>query len=237
VSTSTPFLKILGVKKSFALKPILRGINLSIHEGERMALLGANGAGKTTLLRILAGLSRPGAGQITIDGLDLIQQTREIRRKVGFVAHQPYLYDDLTALENLLFFARMYAIEQPQTRATHLLLRVGLNKKARERASSLSRGQLQRLALARAFLHSPRLLLLDEPDTGLDQEGLEVLNKLLQEHSGQGGTILFTTHDLEVAIRRSDQIAMLHNGRVAYQQATASLEQESIRQAYQEVVR
>ena len=234
---STSYLEILGLKKSFGMKPILRSIDLSIDEGERMALLGANGAGKTTLLRILAGLSRLTAGQITIDGLDLVQQTREVRRKVGFVAHQPYLYDDLTALENLLFFARMYAIEKPQGRAEHLLQRVGLSKKARERASSLSRGQLQRLALARALLHAPSLLLLDEPDTGLDQEGLEVLSTLLQEHREQGGTILFTTHDLEVAIRRSDQVALLHNGRMAYQKATTGLEQESIRQVYEEVIR
>jgi heme ABC exporter ATP-binding subunit CcmA len=228
VSASTPYLDILGLKKSFGLKPVLRGVDVQINAGERTALLGANGAGKTTLLRILAGLVRPAAGQITIDGLDLIQQTREIRRKVGFVAHQPYLYDELTALENLLFFARMYAVEQPQTRAEHLLLRVGLHKKARERASLLSRGQLQR---------KPRLLLLDEPETGLDQEGLEVLSKLLQEHYEQGGTILFTTHDLEIALQYSDQIIMLHNGRVAYQQATTGLEKESIRQAYREVVR
>jgi len=237
VSTASPYLAILGVKKSFGLKPILRGIDLSIQAGERVALLGANGAGKTTLLRILAGLSRPGEGRVTIDGLDLSQQAREIQRKVGFVAHQPYLYDELTALENLLFFARMYAIEQPQTRVIHLLQRVGLHKKTRERASSLSRGQLQRLALARALLHSPRLLLLDEPETGLDQEGLELLDELLREHHAQGGTMLFTTHDLEAAIQRSDQVAMLRNGRVAYQQAMSGLEQESIRQAYQEVVR
>lgn len=234
---SAPYLDICNVHKSFGLKPILRGINLSISTGERLALLGANGAGKTTLLRILAGLSRPGSGRITIDDLDLIQQTREIRRKVGFVAHQPYLYDELTALENLLFFARMYAIEQPQARATHLLLRVGLSRKAGERASSLSRGQLQRLALARALLHAPQLLLLDEPDTGLDQDGLAILHELLQEHSEQGGTLLFTTHDLEVAMQRSDQIAMIHHGRVAYQQATCSLEQDSIRRVYQEVIR
>ena len=234
---STSYLEIRGLKKSFGLKPVLRGIDLSIDAGERVALLGANGAGKTTLLRILAGLTRQTAGGITIAGLDLNQQTREVRRRVGFVAHQPYLYDDLTALENLLFFARMYAVERPQKRATELLGRVGLDKKARARASSLSRGQLQRLALARALLHAPQLLLLDEPDTGLDQDGLELLADLLQEHHAQGGTILFTTHDLEVAIRRSDQIAMLHNGRLAYQKETASLEQEGIRQVYQEVVR
>lgn len=230
------YLEIRGLKKSFGLKPVLRGVDLSVGTGERLVLLGANGAGKTTLLRILAGLVRPGAGKISIDGLDLLEQTREIRRKVGFVAHQPYLYDDLTAQENLLFFARMYAVEQPQARALKLLQRVGLDKKARDRASSLSRGQLQRLALARALLHSPQVLLLDEPETGLDQAGMELLLELLQEHREQRGTTLFTTHDLEAAIQRSDQIAMLHNGRVAYQQATRDLEQASIRQAYQEVV-
>ena len=234
---NTPYLEIHGLKKSFGLKPILRGVDLSIHAGERLALLGANGVGKTTLLRILAGLSRPGAGQITLDSLDLLRQTQEVRRKVGFLAHQPYLYDELTALENLLFFARMYAVEQPQARATQLLQRVGLNRKARERAGSLSRGQIQRLALARALLHAPQLLLLDEPDTGLDQEGLEILRELLQEHHAQGGTILFTTHNLEAALQHSEQIAMLHRGRVAYQQATTSLERESMYQVYQEVVR
>lgn len=235
--SSSPYLEIHGLKKSFGLKPILRGIDLSLHTGERMALLGANGAGKTTLLRILAGLTRPTDGRILIDGLNLVQQTREIRRKVGFVAHQPYLYDELSALENLIFFARMYALAQPQARAIELLQRVGLSKKVRERAGALSRGQAQRLALARALLHEPQLLLLDEPDTGLDQGGLALLAELLAEHHARGGTILFTTHDLEAALRRSDQIVMLNNGRVAYQQATASLEQERIHEVYQEVVR
>lgn len=235
--SSNPYLEIHGLKKSFGLKPILRGLDLNLHAGERMALLGANGAGKTTLLRILAGLTRPTDGRILIDGLNLVQQTREIRRKVGFVAHQPYLYDELSALENLIFFARMYALAQPQARAIELLQRVGLSKKVRERAGALSRGQAQRLALARALLHEPQLLLLDEPDTGLDQDGLALLAELLAEHHARGGTILFTTHDLEAALGRSDQIVMLNNGRVAYQQATVSLEQERIHEVYQEVVR
>jgi heme ABC exporter ATP-binding subunit CcmA len=234
---SAAYLEIKGLKKSFSLKPVLRGISLTLGAGERLALLGANGAGKTTLLRILAGLTKPGAGQILLAGLDLNQQTQEIRHKVGFVAHQPYLYEELTALENLLFFARMYGVTHPQERSNLLLQRVELEKKARERVGSLSRGQLQRLALARALLHSPELLLLDEPDTGLDQKGVQMLMSLLQEHHERGGATLFTTHDLQVAAQRSDQVVMLHNGRIAYQRETLSLEADSIIQAYQEVAR
>src|SRR5437660_658683 len=163
--SSGTYLEIRGLRKRFGLKPVLRGIDLELEAGKRMALLGANGAGKTTLLRIVAGLTKLDAGTITLDGLNLERQAREIRRLVGFVAHQPYLYDDLTALENLLFFARMYTVENPRIRSTILLQRVGLGKKAGERVSSLSRGQIQRLALARALLHAPSLLLLDEPDT------------------------------------------------------------------------
>lgn len=234
---NTPYLEIHDVTKNFGLKPVLRGITLSILAGERVALLGANGAGKTTLLRILAGLTRPAGGRIILDGLDMLQQTSEVRRKVGFVAHTPYLYDDLSAVENLLFFARMYAVEKPQARAVTLLQRVGLAKKAHERTRALSRGQLQRLAIARAFLHAPELLLLDEPDTGLDQKGLDLLAELLQEHHEQNGTILFTTHDLQAALQQGDRIIILGNGRVACQKETATLEYESIRQIYEEAVR
>lgn len=235
---SESYLEIHRVRKSFGLKPVLRGVDLKLDAGESLALLGANGAGKTTLLRMLAGLTKPEAGRITLAGLDLGRDTRECQRQVGFVAHQPYLYDDLTALENLVFFARMYGISRSRSQecARGLLERVGLARKARERAGVLSRGQQQRLALARALLHIPRLLLLDEPDTGLDQEGLTVLDELLREHHARGGTLLFTTHDLEGALRRGEQIALLHNGRVAYQQATSGLEQESMRRVYQEVV-
>lgn len=234
---SRAYVEIHNLKKSFGLKPVLRGVDLSLRAGQRMALLGANGAGKTTLLRILAGLARPSSGVITINGQDFKQQTHEGQRNVGFVAHQPYLYEALTTLENLLFFARMYGIEHPQQRALWLLQRVGLEKKARERASALSRGQVQRLALARALLHAPQLLLLDEPDTGLDQDGLTLLTELLQEHTSRGGTLLFTTHDLEAAMQRSDSIVMLSKGRAVYQQDTVYLTTEDMRQTYHEVIR
>ncbi len=189
------YLEMQGLKKSFGLKPILRGIDLKLNQGERKALMGANGAGKTTLLRILAGLTAPSAGAVRIAGLDLTRDAQRVRQLVGFVGHQPYLYDELTALENLLFFGRMYAVKDAQQRARALLHRVGLEKRVQDRVNTLSRGQLQRLALARALLHSPRLLLLDEPDTGLDEQGNELLELLLDEHVAQGGAALLATHE------------------------------------------
>lgn len=232
-----PYLEVKGLTKSFGFKPVLRGIDLVLARGERMALLGANGTGKTTLLRILAGLVKPNAGSVCIDGLNTIRDIQQIRHLVGFVGHQPYLYEELTALENLLFFGRMYAVENVRERASTLLASVGLARRAQERVSALSRGQVQRLSLARALLHSPRLLLLDEPDTGLDEEGTALLEALLHEHTEAGGTTLFTTHALERALKLSNSIVMLSGGRVAYQKETTTLELESVRRAYQEVLR
>jgi len=211
--------EIKGLKKTFGLKPVLRGVDLSLERGERVALLGANGAGKTTLLRILAGLTKPTAGTTCINGLDIVRDAQQVRYLVGFVAHQPYLYEELTAMENLLFFGRMYSVKSLQQHAEELLGRVGLEKRAQERVSALSRGQVQRLSLARALLHSPQILLLDEPDAGLDEEGKILLETLLDKHTASAGTILFTTHHLELAQRLSNRIVTLSGGRIIHQDA------------------
>ncbi len=229
-------LEVRGLKKSFGFKPILRGVNLDVSAGERVALLGANGAGKTTLLRILAVLSSPTAGSVRLNGLNIERDAQQIRRLVGFVAHTPYLYDELSALENLHFFGKMYSVKDAKERTRQLLLRVGLEKRADERVHTLSRGQVQRLSLARALLHAPQLLLLDEPDTGLDQEGNELLADILSEHVRQGGAVLFTTHQLERALVLSDTILMLNGGRIASRQATTGLALDTMRQQYHEVL-
>ncbi len=234
---SHPYLEIRGLKKSYGLKPVLRGVDLAVERGQRVALLGANGAGKTTLLRVLAGLTESEAGTAFVGGLDIERDGLQARRLIGFVAHQPYLYDDLTAMENLLFFGRMYGVKRCKERAAALLERVGLVKRANERASSLSRGQSQRLAVARALLHTPRLLLLDEPDTGLDEDGIALLEALLDEHIRDGCAVLFTTLQLEHALQWSDRIGLLSRGRMAYQHETSGLEAGSVRQVYQEALR
>jgi heme ABC exporter ATP-binding subunit CcmA len=229
--------EVRGLKKSYGLKPILRGIDFALQQGQRMALLGANGAGKTTILRILAGLSRPSAGTIRVTGIDLLRDAQRVRQRVGLVAHQPYLYEELTVVENLLFFARLYTVERAQERVQELVGRLGLEKRARERVGSLSRGQVQRLAWARALVHDPHLLLLDEPDTGLDQEGQRLINDLLDEHRTRGGSVIFTTHQLEQALALSDSIVMLRHGRIAYRQDGAALTMQDLQEAYGEAVR
>lgn len=234
---SPPMVEVRGLKKSYGLKPTLRGIDLTLARGERLALLGANGAGKTTLLRILAGLTRPSQGSVRIGNLDIASDGLQARRMVGFVAHQPYLYEELTALENLRFFARMYTVEHGEQRAKELLERVGLMRRAQERVGTFSRGQVQRLAWARAMLHTPPLLLLDEPDTGLDQEGHELIDGLLAEHAERGGSAIFTTHQLERALQLSNKIVILGKGRVTYQHDSASLTVAALQQIYNEMAR
>ncbi len=233
---SHPYLEIIKLKKNYGLKPVLRGVDLVVEQGQRVALLGANGAGKTTLLRVLAGLAEPDGGQVLIDGQDMLHDAPQAQRAIGFVTHQPYLYDDLTVMENLLFFARMYSVKQRQERARVLLERMGLLKRANERASALSRGQSQRLALARALLHSPRLLLLDEPDTGLDEEGITLLETILNEQTHNGGAVLFTTHQLEHALQWSDSIGLLRGGRMAWFRNTGDLTASSAREVYSEAL-
>ncbi len=232
--SNTPMVQITDLKKRFTLKPILRGITLEIHRGERIALLGANGTGKTTLLRVIAGLTRPDKGTVSICGLHSTRDAQQARRLIGFVAHQPYLYEELTALENLLFFARMYTVEHGAERARILLQRVGLERRAQERVSTFSRGMVQRLAWARALLHAPQVLLLDEPDTGMDQQGHELIDTLLDEHTTWGGCTLFTTHQLERALKASDRIIILTAGRIVFQRATTTLDLETLRRIYQE---
>ncbi len=214
-----PYLHITGLKKSFGLKPVLRGIDLALERGERLALMGPNGAGKTTTLRILAALTKPSAGTAIIDGLDVERDAQAVRRMVGFAGHQPYLYDELTALENLLFFGKMYGVRDARARSQDLLRRAGLEKRANERAGTFSRGMVQRLSLARALLHSPCLLLLDEPDTGLDQEGVQLVTTILDEHTASGGTTLLTTHQPDRALALCDRVVMLNNGRIVHEGA------------------
>lgn len=225
-----------GVVKAFGDHVVLRGLDLTVAQGEFLAVVGPNGAGKTTLMRILATLSRPTRGELRIAGLDLRTQGLEVRRRVGFVSHQPLLYGDLSAEENLRFYARLYGLRDVDRRIHALLEQVGLAARRTSLVRTFSRGMQQRLAIARAILHDPPVLLLDEPDTGLDPHAAEQLQALLRELATRGRTVLMTTHQLERGLGMASRIAVLAGGRIAFEAATGALSPRTFRHRYDEVL-
>lgn len=211
-------IEVRALTKTFGLNPVLRGLDLDVPRGEFLALLGPNGSGKTTLLRILGALARPTSGTVRVGGWELPGEAEFVRAQLGVVSHLPLLYDTLTAEENLLFFARIYNLprETRRERVDTVLRRVGLARRARDVVATYSRGMQQRLAIARAILHDPAVLLLDEPYTGLDQDAAALLDELLHEVAIGGRTVIMTTHDLRRGHALADRIAILSRGKIAF---------------------
>jgi len=202
-----------GLVKRFGPVTVLDGITFATSEGSKTALLGANGAGKSTLLALLSTLASPNAGSARVAGFDVGREGAEVRRRIGVLAHRPMVYEELSALENLRFFARLYEVLESEPRIEELLRRVGLWRRRHEPAEVLSRGYHQRLAMARALVHSPPVLLVDEPETGLDDEGLALLDELVLEAPGL--TVLAATHRRERVDRWADGVVEIVRGRVA----------------------
>jgi heme exporter protein A len=220
-----------GIVKRFGMTTVLRGVDLAIWPGEAVTLFGPNGAGKTTLLRIVSTLARPSRGRVVIDGFDAGSEAQAARARIGVVAHQPFLYESLTAAENLQFFARMYDVPDPSERIVERLETVGLARRAGDRVDTFSRGMQQRLALARATLHRPSVLLLDEPDTGLDPDGISVLERIVAGHRGVGGSVLLTTHDLEFGLRVSDRALVMMEGSITLDFESVVVDRFGVEQA------
>ncbi len=225
-------IRLDALVKSFDARPVLRGLTYTLPAGRTLVIFGPNGAGKTTLLRTLATLARPSSGHAWVAGYDVSEEAHEARRRVGYVGHQPHVYEELTARENLLFFAKMYGLRDGATRADALLERVGLRQRAHDRVRAFSRGQAQRLALARGIIHDPVVLLLDEPDTGLDQEALALLERLVGERRERGLTTVLTTHHLERGLRLGDEALTLVRGRIAYAGAASALDVAAVERLY-----
>ncbi len=198
--------------KRFGLKTVLRGMDFSVASGEFVALLGPNGAGKTTFLRILSSLSRPTMGSVNIAGYSLPGQAAAVRRRLGVVSHLPLLYGDLTAEENLRFFARMYNVPHADQRISEVLDLVGLSSRRRDLVRTFSRGMQQRLAIGRAVLHDPEVMLFDEPHTGLDQDACLMLDTVLREVAARGRTVVMTSHDLARVADLASRFDVLSRG-------------------------
>jgi heme exporter protein A len=222
--------------KAFGRRPVLRGVDLEVPAGQSVALFGPNGAGKTTLIRIIAGLSKLTSGRVLLGGQDVQKAGPALRRYIGFVSHNPLVYDNLTAEENLLFFGRMYETPELPTRIAQVLEQVGLTGRRKDVVRTYSRGMIQRLAIGRAILHNPPILLLDEPDTGLDQQAADMLRRLLVELGSGDRTVLLTTHNLERGIEWADRALILNGGRVRFDQSTGGLGSAEFRRIYTDVV-
>ena len=212
---AAPEIETRGLAKTFGFHPALRGVDISVARGEFLAVFGPNGAGKSTLLSILSTFIRPGGGEAFVAGFDVRGEKEEIRRLVGFISHHTMLYENLTARENLEFVGAFYDVEDLRDRCSRVLDKVGLGEKKDAPVSALSFGTRQRLAIARTLVHDPRILLLDEPYSGLDCAGAAVLSSLL-ESMKEDKTVVMTTHNVYEGLSLCDRAAVLESGEVVY---------------------
>jgi heme exporter protein A len=210
--TDTPVIEARGLTRNFGERVALDGVSFQLEEGQTLAVLGRNGAGKSTLLRILSTLLRPHGGEIAVLGEPLPRRAFAVRPQVGLLGHEPLLYRDLTARENLHYHARLHGT--PPARADELLDRVDMHRRADDPVRSLSRGMVQRVAVCRAVLHDPKLLLLDEPRANLDPAAVELVEPLIG--GGNGHARVITSHDPQAAIREADLVLGLKDGRAVF---------------------
>jgi heme exporter protein A len=209
----TPAVRVENVEKWFGRTSALQGVSLTVQRGAFLVFLGRNGAGKSTLLRVIARIVKPNSGKVEVCGVDVLRHPEVGRERLGFVAHSSYLYRNLTAFENLRFFAGLYGLRSGDR--VQLALRwVGLEESAHRRVHGFSRGMQQRLSIARATLHDPDILLLDEPFSGLDFEASELLGQWLQDFVANGKTVLMATHDLEQGLRAANRWAFVDRGKI-----------------------
>ena len=222
--------------KRFGPKTVLRNLEFKVAQGEFVALLGPNGAGKTTFLRIRASLSRQTFGEVRIAGFALPHQAAAVRRKLGVVSHLPLLYGDLSAEENLRFYGRMYGVDALEARVSQVLEMVGLAGRRRDLVRTFSRGMQQRLAIARAVLHDPEVMLLDEPHTGLDQDACEMLDTVLREVAARGRTVVMTSHDLARVADLASRFDVLTRGRIQASVQRADLPEDGLLTYYRQAL-
>jgi heme exporter protein A len=230
-----PEVEVSELARHFGRRRALDGVSFTLRGGDALALFGPNGAGKTTLLRLLAGLLKPTAGSARIEG-ELLPGTATTRSRVGLISHHSLLYGALTALENVTFTAQLYGVPRPEAAAFRALERLGVAERADTPVRLLSRGLLQRVSVARALVHEPRVLLADEPYTGLDASGAAALTRVLKELLAGGTTLVLVTHQLDEGIALATQAAILLRGRVARHDAAPIADAAAYGAAYRALV-
>ena len=222
--------------KRFGLKTVLKGMDFTVEQGEFVALIGPNGAGKSTFLRILSPLPRPSLGTVNVAGYDLPKQAAEVRQRLGVVSHMPLLYVDLTAAENLKFYGKMYNIADLDARIDEVLEMVGLTKRRDDLVRTYSRGMQQRLAIGRAVIHDPDVMLFDEPYTGLDQDASSMLDGVLRTVAARGRTVVMTSHDLARTEDLATRFDVLTRGKIAASATKADFGTGNLLSYYKSVI-
>ena len=215
-SQRPPAIEARGLYKSYGRAGVLRGLDFDVPWGEVVVVLGSNGSGKTTLMRVLATLTRPDDGTVRVAGLDPYKLGRQVRSQVGVVTHDPLLYDELTGYENLRFVTRMFGLDRAGERIEAAAGRLGLSARLHQRVGTLSHGLKKRFTIARALLHDPKILLMDEPESGLDQESQTTLDTLIRDPAASFSSVLITTHSPERAAAMGDRVAILARGLIAH---------------------
>ena len=234
--TQSTVIAVTGLTKTFGNLYALRNLSFSLHKGEFLTIFGPNGAGKTTLIRILSTITKASSGEIKIADLSFEDDSEKIRRQIGVIAHQTFLYENLTAEENLRFYGKLYDVKNLSRKIETILSEVGLELRKRDFVRTFSRGMQQRLAIARAMLHEPSILLLDEPYTGLDQHASGMLTNWLNRLRSSEQTILMVTHDLEQGMELADRIAILVEGQLVFNQEQRGVDVKKFRQTYYDLV-
>jgi heme exporter protein A len=237
-ASTRPIIQADKLVKAYGLLPVLRGLTLDVPRGQFLALLGANGSGKSTLIRLLTGLARPTTGTLQIGGWTLPDESAAVRSQIGLVSHRLLLYENLTAQENLRFFGRLYNLSGKalDDRITVVLEQVGLYRRRNDLARHYSRGMAQRLSIARAILHDPDVLLLDEPHTGLDAASSQTLDRLLTDARQHGRTVVMATHQFDKTVELADRAVVIARGVIGYDSPTTGLNTQQITQVFTELV-
>jgi len=225
-------IEVRGLARAFGEHRALRGIDLKVSRGEHLVIFGPNGAGKTTLVKILSTLVKPSAGSVWLDGIDISDKPAQIRRRIGLVSHQTFLYDDLTVYENLKFYGRMFDVPDLEAKIREVASWVQLESRLHDRAGTLSHGLQQRVSIARAVLHNPSILFLDEPEVGLDPHASSMVKDALVSINSGGRTVVMTTHNLERGLELGDRIIILDRGKVVYQAARHEVDTVNFRRIY-----
>ncbi len=220
------------LKKTYGNFDALRGVSLKIKRGEFFTLFGPNGAGKTTLIKLLATLTAPTSGSLRVFDYDAKSEVQSIRTIIGVISHDTYLYENLTAFENIKFFAELYGLLNIDNRVSTVIEQVGLKSRMHDLVRTFSRGMKQRLTVARAIVHEPKILLLDEPYTGLDLNGAQIFGEMLSDLKSQSRTILMTTHNIDEGLGLSDRVGILVKGKIVFDSPASDINPSNFKDLY-----